>query len=84
MRLSEYSQQRFGWPIGLVAMEIPGNQVRISLRTASDVNLAVVCEQFGGGGHPKAAGFVIPQRIFWKKWVSGKEFYLPNNPSLNN
>ena len=35
------------------------NGVRGSLRTASDnVNVAKIAEEYGGGGHQKAAGFI--------------------------
>jgi len=38
--------------------------VKASLRTQhEDVNVAKIAEEFGGGGHPKAAGFRVPGRL---------------------
>ncbi len=37
--------------------------VKFSLRSASDFNVRVIAQQFGGGGHDKAAGFTITQPI---------------------
>lgn len=36
--------------------ELPGHQVRASLRSKSDLNINAVVEALGGGGHSKAAG----------------------------
>lgn len=36
--------------------ETPEGRVRVSLRSKHDVNVNKVCNQFGGGGHAKAAG----------------------------
>jgi phosphoesterase RecJ-like protein len=37
--------------------EVEPNVVRVSLRSKSDrVNVSEICQQFGGGGHPAAAG----------------------------
>ncbi len=46
--------------MALVLHEEPGGKIKGSLRTTHpDMNAAVFAEQFGGGGHPKAAGFVV-------------------------
>lgn len=38
--------------------------VKASLRTQKDeINVAEIAGQFGGGGHPKAAGFRVPGRL---------------------
>lgn len=54
----------------LLSEDLNGN-VQGSMRTSSaDVDVSSLCEQFGGGGHKKAAGFTIPGKIvsqeFWK------------------
>lgn len=41
-----------------------GENVKASLRTQQEeVNVAKIAEAFGGGGHPKAAGFKIPGQL---------------------
>jgi phosphoesterase RecJ-like protein len=51
--------------------EDKNGKVKGSFRTQSDeVDVANIAEQFGGGGHRKAAGFTMPgrikQEIHWK------------------
>ncbi|MFA6993832.1 MAG: DHH family phosphoesterase [Patescibacteria group bacterium] len=44
--------------------EEPGGKVKASLRTTrDDVDVAEMARQFGGGGHRKAAGFLISGKI---------------------
>ncbi|MCX7011311.1 MAG: DHHA1 domain-containing protein, partial [Candidatus Sumerlaeota bacterium] len=45
-----------GVEVGLLFSEIPGEGVRISLRSHGRVDVAAIAEQFGGGGHRSAAG----------------------------
>jgi phosphoesterase RecJ-like protein len=46
--------------MALVLHEEPGGRIKGSLRTTRpDVNVADFAAQFGGGGHPKAAGFSV-------------------------
>ena len=40
--------------------ERPDGKIKISLRSKTDANVAVVAKKFGGGGHSYAAGAVIP------------------------
>lgn len=50
--------------IALVLHEEPGNIIKGSLRTTTPgVNVAEFAESFGGGGHPKAAGFKVHGRL---------------------
>lgn len=38
--------------------------VKASLRTQhDDVNVAKIAEEYGGGGHPKAAGYRVPGKL---------------------
>lgn len=48
----------------LVIQEAPGGKIKGSFRTTSDhINVADMAKQFGGGGHAKAAGFILPGRL---------------------
>lgn len=49
--------------IALVLQEEPGGVVKGSLRTTSDISVADIAKQFGGGGHAKAAGFKIKGKL---------------------
>ncbi|MDR3404043.1 MAG: bifunctional oligoribonuclease/PAP phosphatase NrnA [Chthoniobacter sp.] len=47
--------------VACVFEEVEPNVIRVSLRSKSDrVNVSEICQQFGGGGHPAAAGARIP------------------------
>ena len=47
--------------VACVFEEVEPEMTRISLRSKSDqVNVSEICGQFGGGGHPAAAGARIP------------------------
>ena len=46
--------------VGIVVREVSTEYVKISLRTAPNtLNASELCQKFGGGGHPMAAGCVI-------------------------
>ncbi len=45
-----------GTRVGLMLVETEGDLVRVSLRCTPGVNILKVAEQFGGGGHIRAAG----------------------------
>jgi phosphoesterase RecJ-like protein len=49
--------------VALVLQEEPGGIVKGSLRTTSDINVADIAKQFGGGGHAKAAGFKVKGKL---------------------
>ncbi len=49
--------------IALVLQEEPNGMVKGSLRTTSDINVADIAKQFGGGGHVKAAGFKVKGKL---------------------
>jgi len=44
---------------GVTVKEQPDKSSKISLRTMKDVNASEICAEFGGGGHPMAAGCTI-------------------------
>ncbi len=48
----------------MILKETPGNEIKVSLRTSDDqINLERVAKFFGGGGHIKAAGFIVKGRL---------------------
>ena len=38
-------------------------EVRVSMRSKYDVDVRLVANEFGGGGHKNAAGFTMPGRL---------------------
>lgn len=50
--------------LAILFTEIPGDQIKSSIRTENNsVDVARFAQYFGGGGHKKAAGFTIDGRI---------------------
>lgn len=45
--------------VAVLFRELPG-EVKVSLRAKGEVNVARIAARFGGGGHPNAAGAVVP------------------------
>ena len=45
-----------------VKQKEPGELFRISIRAEGKINAAAICEKFGGGGHPNAAGCAVIAR----------------------
>ncbi len=43
-----------------IAVEQQNKRVKFSFRSRKNTNVAVIAEQFGGGGHKQAAGAVLP------------------------
>lgn len=77
LRLSELSASHQNSCIGVVVMDLGNGQLRLSLRTCGSVNVAEICREMGGGGHPKAAGVIVSKRTFYRSWVLRKDFFLP-------
>ncbi len=48
-----------GTDIGILLRELPGGDVRVSLRSRRDTDVSVIAERFGGGGHVSAAGCTL-------------------------
>lgn len=66
--------ERKGGPkIALIWRETDG-VIRVSLRSASGVDVSKLAERFGGGGHPQAAGFRLRrgEKLPWQIGVRGK------------
>ncbi len=49
-----------GFEVALIFVEQSANSIKVSWRAVPGVDVAQVALQFGGGGHPAAAGAVIP------------------------
>jgi phosphoesterase RecJ-like protein len=49
-----------GADVGILFRELPDGSVRTSLRSREHVNVAVIAQQFGGGGHRMASGCTLP------------------------
>ena len=54
--LTSLPLQPEGVLVGITLREQDNGSYRISLRSSDYVNVSVICQQFGGGGHVKAAG----------------------------
>lgn len=52
-----------GIEVVVLLREIGANRYKASMRAKKDVNVAEICNLFGGGGHKKAAGCVIDGSI---------------------
>lgn len=48
-----------GGGFGMVWQVVPDGRVKTSLRSRGEVDVARIAERFGGGGHPRAAGFSL-------------------------
>ena len=51
-----------GIEIAILFREREDKQVRVSLRSTGEINVASIAEQFGGGGHFDIAGCYIPNK----------------------
>ena len=49
--------------IAVILKELKDKKVKVSLRAKNDFNVAQFAARFGGGGHVKAAGFVMDEPI---------------------
>ena len=48
-----------GVQVGIVIREKDNDKFKISMRSASDIDVSAICQKFGGGGHVKAAGCTL-------------------------
>lgn len=55
-----------GSSFGLVWQVLADGRVKASLRSRGEVDVARIAEQFGGGGHPRSAGFALSLADFVK------------------
>ncbi len=52
-----------GTDVGILLRELPGGDVRVSLRSRRDTDVSAIAERFGGGGHLSAAGCTIKSSL---------------------
>ncbi|MDE5754095.1 MAG: bifunctional oligoribonuclease/PAP phosphatase NrnA [Oscillospiraceae bacterium] len=57
--LTALSLQPESVEVGITLREREPGVYKVSMRSAKDVNVSAICQQFGGGGHIKAAGCLI-------------------------
>lgn len=50
------SVQMEGVQVGVIIKEKDEGKFKVSMRSASDIDVSEICRKFGGGGHVKAAG----------------------------
>ena len=50
------SVQMEGVQVGVIIKEQSEGKFKVSMRSASDIDVSEICRKFGGGGHVKAAG----------------------------
>lgn len=53
-----------GVEVAIFMYEIKPQEYKVSLRSAKDVDVSIIAQYFGGGGHKKAAGFTMAGRPF--------------------
>ncbi len=53
------SVQAEGVKVGVIIKEKDKGKFKISMRSASDVDVSAICQKMGGGGHVKAAGCTL-------------------------
>jgi phosphoesterase RecJ-like protein len=58
-----YTRSIAGVEVGLFFLEQPAGGVKISFRSRSNVDVARLAEQFGGGGHRLASGAILPTTL---------------------
>lgn len=65
---------------GLIWQLTGQGMVKVSLRADGKVNVARLAEQYGGGGHPNAAGFRISAARFFAEILHCPADNSPSNP----
>src|SRR5690606_13495698 len=53
-----------GTQCAAIIVEQQSRQAKVSFRSRTDLDVAQVAEQFGGGGHKKASGAMLPGPLF--------------------
>ncbi|MCK5446792.1 MAG: bifunctional oligoribonuclease/PAP phosphatase NrnA [Gemmatimonadetes bacterium] len=59
----EYARRIRGVRVAILFRELHDGRTKISLRSTGDADVAAVAREFGGGGHVKAAGAVVPEGL---------------------
>ncbi|MEW6172211.1 MAG: bifunctional oligoribonuclease/PAP phosphatase NrnA [Bacillota bacterium] len=58
-----YARQVRGVEIALLFREVDGGYVKVSFRSKNYVDVSKLAAEFGGGGHPRAAGALVKGKI---------------------
>ena len=58
--LINYTRSLAGVDVGVVFMEQPAGDTKVSFRSRDKIDVAKIAESFGGGGHRLASGAVLP------------------------
>lgn len=53
-----------GTECAIIVVEQQSKQAKVSFRSRTDLDVAAIAEQFGGGGHKKASGAMLPGPLF--------------------
>jgi phosphoesterase RecJ-like protein len=61
--LINFPRSLAGAELALLFIEQPDGQIKVSFRSKRVVDVAALAEQFGGGGHRRAAGATLPGPI---------------------
>lgn len=64
-----------GVEIACILKEVEDEEIKISLRSKSKINVAEICSKYNGGGHKRAAGCTINKNIYDAKETILKEIY---------
>lgn len=59
----EYARSIEGTEVALLFRELPDGSTKVSLRSNGPTDVNRIARQFGGGGHMKAAGALIPRPL---------------------
>jgi bifunctional oligoribonuclease and PAP phosphatase NrnA len=59
----EHARSVEGTEVAILFRETADGSTKVSLRSAGDANVNAVARQFGGGGHIKASGALIPEPL---------------------
>ena len=62
-------RRAFGNPIGVV-YRVMGERVDISIYSIGDVDVSLIAERYGGGGHRNASGFSMPLERWEREFLS--------------
>lgn len=61
--LVDYPRELEGVEVAMVFRELDDGQVKISFRSNGEVDVNRIAREFGGGGHVKASGALVPGRL---------------------
>ena len=57
------SVQPDGVKVGIIIKEKDKGKFKVSMRSASEIDVSAICQKFGGGGHVKAAGCTLEGKL---------------------